>query len=40
VLKLTDSEETHPVIRWLMTEACKRTDACEFIEALAGAAYR
>jgi adenylate cyclase len=35
VLKLTDKNETHPVIRWLMTDARKRTDACEFLEAFA-----
>jgi adenylate cyclase len=35
VLKLTDRNETHPVIRWLMTDARKRTDACEFLEAFA-----
>lgn len=32
----TDENKTHPVIRWLMTEARKRIDACEFIEAFAG----
>ncbi len=36
MLKLADKDETHPVIRWLMTDARKRTDPCEFIEALAG----
>jgi adenylate cyclase len=36
VLKLTDRDESHPVIRWLMTDARKRTDPCEFIEAFAG----
>jgi len=36
VLKLTDRDETHPVIRWLMTDARKRTDPCEFIDAFAG----
>ena len=33
--KQSDRGETHPVIRWLMTEARKRTDPSEFIEALA-----
>ncbi len=36
MLKLTDGADNHPVIRWLMTEARKRTDPSEFIEALAG----
>jgi len=36
VLKLTDRDQSHPVIRWLMTDARKRTDPCEFIEAFAG----
>jgi adenylate cyclase len=36
VLKLTDRADNHPVIRWLMTEARKRSDPSEFIEALAG----
>jgi adenylate cyclase len=35
VLKPADKGETHPVIRWLMTDARRRTDACEFIEAFA-----
>jgi adenylate cyclase len=35
VLKLADRGETHPVIRWLMTGARRRTDACEFLEAFA-----
>jgi adenylate cyclase len=35
VLKPTDRGE-HPVIRWLMTEARKRSDPSEFIEAFAG----
>jgi adenylate cyclase len=35
VLKLADKGETHPVIRWLMTDARRRTDACEFLEAFA-----
>jgi adenylate cyclase len=35
VLKPTDRDKTHPVIRWLMTDARKRTDACEFLEAFA-----
>jgi adenylate cyclase len=35
VLKVADKDQSHPVIRWLMTEARKRTDPCEFIEALA-----
>ena len=36
MLKPTDKHESHPVIRWLMTEARKRTDPCEFLEAFAG----
>ena len=36
MLRLTDKNETDPVIRWLMTEARKRTDPCEFLEAFAG----
>jgi len=36
VLKLTDRDESHPVMRWLMTDARKRTDPCDFIEAFAG----
>jgi adenylate cyclase len=35
VLKLTDRANNHPVIRWLMTEARKRTDPSDFIEAFA-----
>jgi len=35
VLKLTDRADNHPVIRWLMTEARKRADPCEFLEAFA-----
>ncbi len=33
--KLTDRDETHPVIRWLMTHARRRTEASEFLEAFA-----
>jgi adenylate cyclase len=33
---LTDRADNHPVIRWLMTEARKRTDPSDFLEALAG----
>ncbi|HET7490676.1 MAG TPA: adenylate/guanylate cyclase domain-containing protein [Bradyrhizobium sp.] len=36
MLKLTDGADNHPVIRWLMTEARKRTDPSDFLEALAG----
>ncbi len=36
MLKLTDKHETHPVLRWLMTEARKRTDPGEFLQAFAG----
>jgi adenylate cyclase len=35
VLKLTDKDQSHPLIRWLMTDARRRTDACEFLEAFA-----
>jgi hypothetical protein len=35
VLKPIDRDQTHPVIRWLMTDARRRTDACEFLEAFA-----
>jgi adenylate cyclase len=35
VLKLTARDDAHPVIRWLMTDARRRTDACEFLEAFA-----
>lgn len=35
MVKPTGRDEAHPVIRWLMTEARKRTDPSEFIEALA-----
>jgi adenylate cyclase len=35
VLKLSPRDEAHPVIRWLMTDARKRTGANEFLEALA-----
>jgi adenylate cyclase len=35
VSTLTYKGETHPVIRWLMTEARKRSDPNEFIEAFA-----
>jgi adenylate cyclase len=30
------SNESHPVVRWLMTEARKRTDPSEFLDAFAG----
>ncbi len=33
--KPIDSDVTHPVIRWLMTDTRRRTDACEFLEAFA-----
>jgi adenylate cyclase len=32
---LIASDETHPVIRWLMTDARKHTDSSEFLEAFA-----
>jgi adenylate cyclase len=35
VLKPGARDETHPVIRWLMTEARRRTDPTEFLDALA-----
>ena len=35
MLKLTARDETHPVIRWLMTDARRRVDASEFLEAFA-----
>jgi adenylate cyclase len=35
VPRQSDKGEAHPVIEWLMTEARKRTDPGEFIEALA-----
>src|ERR1700732_2418784 len=35
MLKLADKGETHPVIRWLMTDARRRTDACEFLDGFA-----
>jgi adenylate cyclase len=35
VLKLTARGEAHPVIRWLITDARRRTDANEFLEAFA-----
>ena len=35
MLKLTARDETHPVIRWLMTDARRRIDASEFLEAFA-----
>jgi adenylate cyclase len=35
VLKLTATDETHPVIRWLMTDARRRVDPSEFLEAFA-----
>jgi adenylate cyclase len=35
MLKLATRDETHPVIRWLMTDARRRTDANEFLEAFA-----
>lgn len=31
----TDEDQTHPVTRWLMTEARQRTDASEFLQAFA-----
>jgi adenylate cyclase len=34
-LEPADKGQAHPVIRWLMTDARKRTDPSEFIEALA-----
>ena len=34
-MKLADKGETHPVIRWLMTDARRRTDSSEFLEAFA-----
>ena len=34
-MKLLDADQIHPVIRWLMTDARRRTDPCEFLEALA-----
>jgi adenylate cyclase len=36
VLKTTDRDQAHPVIRWLMTDARKRTEATEFLDAFAG----
>jgi adenylate cyclase len=35
VLKLTATDEAHPVIRWLMTDARRRVDPSEFLEAFA-----
>src|SRR3984893_17764983 len=35
MLKPADKGETHPVIRWLMTDARRRTDACEFLDGFA-----
>jgi adenylate cyclase len=35
VLKVTARDEAHPVIRWLMTDARRRTAANEFLEAFA-----
>jgi len=35
MLKPVDKGETHPVIRWLMTDARRRTDACEFLDGFA-----
>jgi adenylate cyclase len=35
VLDVTASDETHPVIRWLMTDARKHADPSEFLEAFA-----
>ncbi len=32
----TDQDQTHPVIRWLMTEARRHADPGEFLEAFAG----
>jgi adenylate cyclase len=35
VVSPTGDDQTHPVIRWLMTEARKRTDASEFLDVFA-----
>lgn len=35
MLQTTDKDQSHPVIRWLMTDARRRTDPCEFLEAFA-----
>jgi adenylate cyclase len=35
VPKLAARAETHPVIRWLMTEARRRADPNDFLEAFA-----
>jgi adenylate cyclase len=35
VLKLNARDETHPVIRWLMRDARRRTDPTEFLDAFA-----
>jgi adenylate cyclase len=35
VLKLVARDEAHPVLRWLMTDARRRIDASEFLEAFA-----
>jgi len=35
VLKPVTRDESHPVIRWLMTDARSRVDANEFLEAFA-----
>jgi adenylate cyclase len=35
VLDLIARDETHPVIRWLMTDARKRADSSEFLDAFA-----
>jgi adenylate cyclase len=35
VLKLAARDEAHPVIRWLMTDARRRTDPTEFLDAFA-----
>jgi adenylate cyclase len=36
VLKLPVSDQTHPLIRWLMTDARRRLESGEFLEAFAG----
>jgi adenylate cyclase len=36
VLKPTDQDQTHPVIQWLMTEARRHADPCDFLDAFAG----
>src|ERR1700686_4617230 len=35
MLKPGDKGETHPVIRWLMADAPRRTDGCEFLDGFA-----